>query len=484
MGCIRPRMLLARPSRVFQVAPAQAESRILGSEVRGKPREGRKKSRSPRGVGLRRARRLGMRDFVTASATGEAREVPAVCRNLRLTSGSPSMEQLSDTDRSHRSSLEDSDRKLRDRKSLALDAAYLRRRRRRPVSKSAPKIRGADLFCGCGGLSIGLREACCDLGFRFESVWAVDVDSRALSVYRDNFSPAHRSTEPIENLFPKNFGEDPVASERELKKQLGSLDVALAGPPCQGHSGLNNWTRHDDERNRLYLKVGRFAEIVGPTHFLIENVPSVVADKDRSIHRAVDQLKELGYFVDFEVIDLSRIGVPQRRKRHIVVASKIKEPDIASWINQYEVEPRSVWWAIGDLEQVTENGLLNTPARLSSENIRRIDHLFEYNEFDLPNALRPDCHQDGDHSYISMYGRLKKDYPAQTITTGFGSPGQGRFIHPSRRRTLTPREAARLQFIPDNFRFSSAEYRSVLANLIGNAVPPKLSWILFRELLK
>lgn len=344
-------------------------------------------------------------------------------------------------------------------------------------------MRGVDLFCGCGGLSIGVREACCDLGLRFDPVWAADVDPRALTVYRDNFSPAHHSIEPIETLLPGELGEPPVTIEKKLKLRLGKLDLALAGPPCQGHSGLNNRTRHADERNRLYVKVGRFAEIVGPSHILIENVPSVVSDRDRSIHRTVEHLEKLGYRVDSQIIDLSRIGVPQRRKRHIVVASKILEPDIASWVEGYEVDPRPVWWAIGDLEKTAENGMLNTPAILSRENIRRINHLFDQGRFNLKNELRPDCHRDGDHTYVSMYGRLKEDEPAQTITTGFMSPGQGRFIHPTRRRTLTPREAARLQFIPDSFTFSSVKYRSALARLIGNAVPPKLSWILFRELL-
>src|SRR4051812_46467341 len=86
-------------------------------------------------------------------------------------------------------------------------------------------------------------------------------------------------------------------------------------------------------------------------------------------------------------------------------------------------------------------------------------------------------------TYISMYGRLLPDQPAQTVTTGFGSMGQGRYVHPTARRTITPHEAARLQFIPDFFEFGARE-RTALAEMIGNGVPPKLTYIVALELLR
>lgn len=363
------------------------------------------------------------------------------------------------------------------------DTAFLKRKRLRKVSAPVQTIRGADLFCGCGGLSIGVREACVNLEFTFDVVWAADTDAKALAVYRDNFSPTSSFEGKLESVLSGDLGEPATEQERALKAQLGALDLALAGPPCQGHSGLNNWTRHDDERNKLYTKVARFAEVLEPTHLLIENVPTVVVDRDGAIHRTVEHLLALGYSVDSRVVDFAKIGVPQRRRRHIVVASKTKEPRLAEWMKNHNVEERTVRWAIEDLETSKSNGFLNTPTNLSPENRRRIDYLFKHGKYDLPNNQRPKCHQDGKHSYKSMYGRLSWDKPAQTITTGFTSPGQGRFIHPGQRRTLTPREAARLQFFPDDFNFTEAKQRSTLARLIGNAVPPKLSWIIFQELL-
>ena len=101
--------------------------------------------------------------------------------------------------------------------------------------------------------------------------------------------------------------------------------------------------------------------------------------------------------------------------------------------------------------------------------------------YDLPNRLRPKCHRSGT-TYKAAYGRLKWDEPANTITSGFGSPGQGRYVHPSNIRTLTPHEAARLQFFPDYFDFGD-ETKTSLARMIGNAVPSKLSYIFCMEIL-
>jgi len=112
-----------------------------------------------------------------------------------------------------------------------------------------------------------------------------------------------------------------------------------------------------------------------------------------------------------------------------------------------------------------------------------MQYLLTTGNFDLPDERRPPCHRGGGHSYKSMYGRLSWDMPAQTVTRGFGSPGQGRFIHPARPRTITPHEAARLQFFPDFFDFSSVSKRTELATMIGNAVPMKLSYVFALEML-
>ena len=113
---------------------------------------------------------------------------------------------------------------------------------------------------------------------------------------------------------------------------------------------------------------------------------------------------------------------------------------------------------------------------------KRIAYLFEHDLYDLPNSQRPFCHRAKDHSYVSVYGRMRWNLATQTITTGFGSTGQGRFVHPLRRRTLTPHEACRVQFIPDFFSFPETRRRH-LQEMIGNAVPPKLAYVIALSLL-
>jgi DNA (cytosine-5)-methyltransferase 1 len=192
-----------------------------------------------------------------------------------------------------------------------------------------------------------------------------------------------------------------------------------------------------------------------------------------AVSRCIDALKSLGYEVAEKRLDLRRLGVPQRRVRHVVVATKGQKFD---WDRVGVLPNRNVSWAIDDLLDRPPICTVDTASRASDKNRERIDWLFDEEQFDLPNDRRPKCHQDGNHSYVSMYGRLWWDRPAQTITSGFGSMGQGRFVHPLRRRTLTPREAARLQCLPDFVDFDSMPLtRSALATMIGNVAPPLLA---------
>ena len=140
---------------------------------------------------------------------------------------------------------------------------------------------------------------------------------------------------------------------------------------------------------------------------------------------------------------------------------------------------KPVTWAIGDLIEAAGGGVFDIAPEPTEANRRRIDYLFDNDLYDLPDAERPDCHRNGT-SYTSVYGRMPPDRPAQTITTGIGSPGQGRFIHPTRRRLITPHEAARIQGFPDWFSFAvkgREPSRKELAKWIGDAVPPFLGFV-------
>lgn len=343
-------------------------------------------------------------------------------------------------------------------------------------------VRVADLFSGCGGLSLGIREACRALGLSFQSVFAVDHHGPSLDVYKANFTPTHAHHGDIESVLNGELGTKVTSGERAWLEKLLPISILLAGPPCQGHSDLNNHSRRKDRRNLLYDRVVRMAEIALPASILIENVPTVIHSTGDVVKRAQIVLERLGYSVDSVVVDLSAIGVPQVRKRHVLLASLLGPVSIQRFLKPHYCDARDLSWAIGDLSDRMGLGLLDRASEHNAENQRRMRYLFENGLYELPDPERPCCHRNG-HSYPSMYGRLHWDKPAQTITSGFTSPGQGRFVHPERPRTLTPHEAARLQFFPDFFDFTEAGKRTPLALMIGNAVPMKLSYLLGLQLL-
>lgn len=359
------------------------------------------------------------------------------------------------------------------------DLQFLRRKRRPPYEDGRSAIRVVDLFCGCGGLTLGLAEAARRAGRGIDVRLAVDADRAAASVFRSNFPQARVECAPIQSFLDGKLGSSRTKRERVLQRRVGAVDILIGGPPCQGHSDLNNHTRRADRRNRLYAFMARAAEVLCPGFVLIENVPAVTNDRGRVVPRTERVFVAAGYRVQSRLVSLPPLGVPQRRRRHILIATRGDLPTPEELFLRLQGESRhsvrSVGWAIGDLPNVVNGDALHHPARVSTDNQRRIAWLFGHRAYDLPNRLRPACHRNESHTYKSMYGRLRWNEPAQTVTTGFTSMGQGRYVHPHRRRTLTPREAARLQFLPDFFDFSAAPERSAWSQMIGNAVPPKLT---------
>jgi len=363
------------------------------------------------------------------------------------------------------------------------DQVLLRRATPPPLPVDGRIVTVVDLFSGCGGLSLGVVEATRALGLGCDIRLAVDFELAATEVFRANFAPAQALTADILTVFDGRVGTHPTRAERRLASAVGDLDLLIGGPPCQGHSDLNNRTRRSDQKNELYFSMVRAAEVLRPEHVLIENVPGALNDRRSVVQRSMDALEDLGYAVSNGVVDMSSIGVPQKRKRLVVLASRTRPLNVDSIVSAYVVPTRSVRWAIEDLESAQAERLLDTPCNSASETRRRIKYLFDRDLYELPDSERPPCHATGDHTYSSIYGRLAWDAPSQTITTGFYSMCMGRYVHPSKQRTLTAHEAARLQMFPDYFDFSCVRRRGDLATMIGNAVPMKLSYLFARELL-
>lgn len=368
--------------------------------------------------------------------------------------------------------------------------AYMRGSKPPPDRDSQP-LRFIDLFSSVGGLSLGASEAISALGMRGMPLLAADVDARALQVYRSNFRPRHTIAGSVRSTIDyrvsgagdgARFAYEPTIIDERLASLAGATDLILAGPPCQGHSTLNNHSRHDDPKNLLYLTVPATAVALGARHVVVENVPTVVSDRNAVVQTTMKLFRDSGYHVTSGMLAADQFGWPQTRKRFFLVASRDTKPIALDTLKMlFMRDMRPVWWLVEDLESapLNDSDVMNSVPELSEQNRQRINWLFDNDEYTLPNAIRPDCHKDGT-TYEATYGRMYRDLPAPTITGGFLTPGRGRFIHPTQRRVLTPREAARVQGFPDWFNFITKfepPSRSELGRWIGNAVPSLLGFV-------
>lgn len=359
-------------------------------------------------------------------------------------------------------------------------------------SRSNREISYIDLFSSVGGLSLGLEEAVKSLGFRPLPLLAVDVDDGALAIHKYNHGTKRVVHDSVSSLVDfKVIGQGssatlayaPEVIGSQMADLIGKVDVVLAGPPCQGHSTLNNYSRGDDPRNLLYLTVPAIAIALQAPIVIIENVPNVLNDVDNVVESTKEILIQNGYQITGTVLAAHQLGWAQTRKRYFLVATLGHAPIDLDILRKYFAhQPMPVSWAL-DKVKVSNEGkshIMNQIAEMSPLNQTRIDWLFDNDAYELPNHIRPDCHKDG-HTYPSVYGRMKWSEPAPTLTTGFVSPGRGRFIHPRERRVLTPREAARLQGFPNWFDFSpptlTPSKRGQLAKWIGDAVPSILGYV-------
>lgn len=353
----------------------------------------------------------------------------------------------------------------------------------------APNITIADVFCGAGGLSAGTVEACRALGLRTNVAFGGDQDQEALAVFESNLRPSTVTSRNISTLVDyaidgqadtAQFSYPPCLLEESLLAWQNKVTVLVGGPPCQGHSNLNNKTRGEDPRNLLYLSVPALAVALNVSAVIIENVPEVRQDKQSVFSTASSLLRSEGFHVASILMNATSLGVPQTRKRVFLIASKGGELPLDQAYEACSRPLRSIMHAISDLEDEGDDAsIFRSTSRFDAVSQSRIDYLFDNELYELPNELRPDCHKDG-HSYPSVYGRLRADLPSGTITQGFNTIGRGRFIHPTRRRTITPHEAARIQGFPDQYDWNqpsgSSWARSTYAKLIGNAVPPMMGY--------
>lgn len=363
-----------------------------------------------------------------------------------------------------------------------------------------PKISVSDFFCGPGGFSYGFKAGIIDNDFFAYSEVAVDNDLDALRTFKKNNNPQTVSRLDLFDGFPMSLesvkyelshGNPTQLSDFLITSHLRKTDVLLCSPPCRGFSNLNNITRRNDPRNDLLVAALSAAISSNVKTIIIENVEGMRHDVNNVMEYAIHTLSNYGFSVDEIVLRGIDLAIPQTRKRLFIIASKVVDVSILiDELKKIKFSPVSSGFALSiNTDQSwddTQTHFMRTPTNLSEANKARIDHLHDNKILDLPNDKRPDCHKDG-HSYPSVYGRIKHSEPSGTITTGFLSPGRGRYIHPYERRGLTLREGARIQSFPDSYEFICEGKKTIAARLIGDAVPPLMSyWIgnIYAKLLR
>lgn len=318
-----------------------------------------------------------------------------------------------------------------------------------------------DLFSGCGGLTLGLKQA----GFNVLS--AVEIDAAAVRTYTANHKDVAVVHADIRELSAAGL-------RRELGLRPGQLDLLAGCPPCQGFSTLrtrNGANRNRDFRNGLIQEMLRFARAFRPKTIMMENVPRLVRHKPFRDFCA--GLRQLGYRIAFEIKDASRYGVPQRRRRLILLASRGFDIEFAVEASR----TRTVRSAIGRMPEPGQGGdrLHNIPEKRRSEKVLKLIRDIPKDggsRSDLPRSRQLDCHKKSD-GFKDIYGRMAWDAVAPTITSGCFNPSKGRFLHPQQNRAITMREAALLQGFPRGYAFDLTAGKEAIALMIGNALPPE-----------
>lgn len=339
------------------------------------------------------------------------------------------------------------------------------------------KLRLIDLFAGAGGFTLGF----CETG-RFEPVFANDFNAYASKTYNANFGD-HCLHGDINDLLTNGSFELPEA------------EVVIGGPPCQGFSLLNK-QREGDSRKQLWRAFIEVVRRVRPIAFVMENVPELLASGEFVDIKS--HAESMGYLVTAGILNAADYGVPQRRKRAIVLASRIGrvplptpthcDPQKTPTLFEKGLLPwETVGRAIGDLVDPVgieiRVGQVSPPLDLHFGRTPTKESLARYrcipeggNRFDLQKKrpdLTPRCWIRKKSGGTDLFGRLWQDRPAFTIRTEFFKPEKGRYLHPKQHRPITHREAARLQSFPDSFIFLGTKIE--VAKQIGNAVPPLLA---------
>ncbi|MCD7777271.1 MAG: DNA cytosine methyltransferase [Clostridiales bacterium] len=356
-----------------------------------------------------------------------------------------------------------------------------------------------DLFSGCGGLSLGFMKD----GYNVKR--AVEFNKEIANTYLMNHPEVDMIADDIKNIDGSGVFKN------------GDADIIIGGPPCQGFSMAGARIRGgfiDDSRNYLFKHYFNVVKTVKPKVFIMENVKGIITMKNgkifeeiKKIFQDADMFDGRPYHLYCRVIKAVEFGIPQKRERMIIIGTTIKNADIEKlWDLTIEdmkkeyptyFDKVTVADAIGNMPKTTPDGIVLNPVPvtnyqkyLSCSNTTLSNHTkTNHSKTAIDRMSRVNNGQNFtvleekiNSVHSGSYGRLCWNEQAPTITTRFDTPAGGRFIHPIENRTLTPREAARIQSFPDEFVFYGS--KTTICKMIGNAVPPKISFFLAKLVRK
>lgn len=337
-----------------------------------------------------------------------------------------------------------------------------------------PKV--IDLFAGVGGLSLGFENC------GFDVVLANEYDSSIAAAYELN----HKGTQMIVGDITS------LDLEKTFGAYSGKIDVVIGGPPCQGFSQKGQRKTIHDERNFLFKYYVKVVELVEPQYFVMENVPNLLTAEGGYFRKEIEELfNSMDYQLKMGVLNASDYGVPQNRRRAVIIGKRGGEAPALPKPRNITV---TIWDAISDLaylssgEGTEEQEYRNEPQSEYQKKLRagstvlhnhvatkHSDLALERLAMIPPNAgkeVLPEEHLTKS-IYSGTWTRMKKDEISVTITTRFDTPSSGKFTHPFLDRAITVREAARIQSFPDSFQFVGNKGSQM--KQVGNAVPPLLA---------
>ena len=342
-----------------------------------------------------------------------------------------------------------------------------------------------DLFAGVGGLSLGFEMA------GFSVLLANEYDEEIANAYVVN----HKKVKMIVDDITK------IDFANTFLPFKGKVDVIIGGPPCQGFSQKGQRKLIDDKRNYLFRYFIKTVELLTPKYFVMENVPNILTSgKGLFKNEIIDFFSKLGYSISYGVVDASEFGVPQTRKRALIIGKKGKEKPLFPKGNYKKV---TIWEAIGDLsflesgegsetqdyrmepksayqKEMRKNSkvLLNHCATKHSKVTLKRLHMIPPNG---GKELLPE-EEKTKSIYSGTWTRMRANKQSVTITTRFDTPSSGMFTHPFLNRAITVREAARIQSFPDTFIFTGSKQSQMKE--VGNAVPPKLAFAIAKTIIQ